>query len=407
MTEAGKLAVYRIKRIYHLFKTGLAKGLVAQVQYGFPEKKLQIFTITGTDGKTTSSTLLYHVLKKAGYKVALLSTVAAYIEDTEIDTGFHVTSPSPDQMFAFLKQMVDTGITHVVMEVTSHGSYQYRNWGIYAQVAGVTNITHEHLDYHVTYEEYVKAKADILKQSKVAILNRDDGSFHKLKKLVDGAAKLDSYSSQDRLYWKVSQAIKNRFPEEYNQMNARLVYTMAGKIGITPEVFISAIESFPGIAGRMQEVVTKKPFRVVVDFAHTPNALKGALLSLRQQLKKQKKQGKLIAVFGCAGLRDRTKRPLMGAVGAELADIAIFTAEDPRTEEVWSIIRQMKEQLLSGHDRVLSIADRKKALEFALTVLAKPGDIVGVFGKGHEKSMCYGTIEYPWSDIQAVQEILE
>ena len=157
----------------------------------------------------------------------------------------------------------------------------------------------------------------------------------------------------------------------------------------------------------MQEVSTKKPFRVVVDFAHTPNALKVSLISLRQQLRKQKKQGKLIAVFGCAGLRDRAKRPMMGAVGAELADIAIFTAEDPRTEEVWSIIRQMKEQLLSGHNRVLSIADRRKAIEFALTVLAKPGDIVGIFGKGHEKSMCYGTIEYPWSDIQAVQEILE
>lgn len=397
---------YQLKRPFHFFKTGLRRGLLGELQFGHPAKKLKIITITGTDGKTTTSTMLYHVLQSAGKKVALLSTVAAYIGDQEIDTGFHVTSPDPWLVQQFLRQVVDAGYEYVVMEVTSHGAYQYRAWGIDPMVAGVTNIDHEHLDYHLNYQNYVEAKALILQKAQKVWINQDDESHYRLKQLLK-KHKTDSYSSSDRLASGVSQAIKDRFPEAYNQMNARLCYRLAQEVGVTSDEFITAIKTFPGVPGRMEWVKTNKKFRVVIDFAHTPQGLESALTALRSELRKQNKPGRLIAVYGAAGLRDPNKRPAMGKIGTTIADLVVLTAEDPRTENVWSIIRQMKENLTENHDKVASIADRKQAIEFALTKLAKPGDIVGIFGKGHEKSMCYGTTEYPWSDRLAVEEILK
>jgi len=397
--------IYRLKRPYHFVKTGLIRGYRAERQFRYPAKQLKIITITGTDGKTTSSTLLYHTLKTAGKRVALLSTVAAYIDDETIDTGFHVTSPDPAQLHGILRKMVDRGIEYVVLEVTSHGAYQYRNWGIHPIIAGLTNITHEHLDYHITYKNYLEAKASILTSAELAIINDDDGSAPMLKRhLRTVHQRFDTYSLQDSIYYKVNEAIKTRFVEAYNHSNARLVYAISQQLGVTNADFIKAIRSFAGIPGRMEEIV-HTPFRVIVDFAHTPQALQSALQALRQQL--PNKQAKLIAVFGCAGLRDTTKRPVMGRIGSELADIAIFTAEDPRTEDVWSIIRQMKEQLTAHHDKIVSIANRGDAIRFALTQVAKKGDIVGIFGKGHEQSMCYGTTEYPWDDRQAVRDIVK
>src|SRR5260221_28136 len=163
--------LYQLKRPFHLLKTGLLKGFPAQVKYKFPARKLKIIAITGTDGKTTSSTLLYHVLQKAGKKVALLSTVAAYIGNEEIDTGFHVTTPDPKALQGFLRKMVDEEYEYLVLEATSHGMYQYRLWGIQPMLAGVTNITREHLDYHVTYDLYLQAKVELLKKAKVAVIN--------------------------------------------------------------------------------------------------------------------------------------------------------------------------------------------------------------------------------------------
>lgn len=396
--------LYRLKRPYHFVKTGLIRGFRAERQFGFPASKLKIISITGTDGKTTSTTMLYHVLKTAGKRVALLSTIAVYIDDEIIDTGFHVTSPDPAQLHELLRKMVDKGIEYVVLEMTSHGAYQYRNWGIYPIIAGLTNITHEHLDYHITYRNYLEAKLDILLSSQLASINEDDGSAPMIKRLLRANhQKFDSYSTSDHLYFKVAQAIKSRFKEAYNHSNARLVYSISQQLGVSNTDYISAIQTFPGIPGRMEEINTI-PFRVVVDFAHTPQALQSALQALREQL--PSKNARLIAVFGCAGLRDTTKRPIMGRIGTELADSVVFTAEDPRTEDVWAIIRQMKEQLTSRHDKITSIANRGDAIRFALTKLAKEGDIVGIFGKGHEQSMCYGTQETPWDDREAVRSIL-
>jgi UDP-N-acetylmuramoyl-L-alanyl-D-glutamate--2,6-diaminopimelate ligase len=397
--------IYRAKRPYHFLKTGLMRGFRVERQLGYPARKLKILTITGTDGKTTSSTMLYHVLKNAGKKVALLSTVAAYVNEETIDTGFHVTSPDPAQLHTLLAKMVEKDIEYVVLEVTSHGMYQYRIWGIDPLIAGVTNINHEHLDYHVTYKNYLEAKGMLLAKAKTAILNDDDQSAPMLKRYLRSVGqRFSTYSTTDKIYYKVKQAIDATFTENYNRMNARLVYSFCQYLGIQNQDFIAAIKTFPGIPGRMEEVATK-PFRVIVDFAHTPQALEAALNTLKKQL--PSKKSKLIAVFGCAGLRDTSKRPLMGRIGTELADHVVFTAEDPRTEDVWSIIRQMKEQLTAHHDKITSIANRGEAITFALSQLAQKDDIVVILGKGHEQSMCYGTTEYPWDDRVFAKEVLD
>lgn len=403
-----KLLLYKTKRFFHLVKTGLLRGLAGELQYGFPSRRLKIIAITGTDGKTTSSTLMYYVLKAAGKKVALVTTVAAYIGDEEIDTGFHVTTPDAGDVQRFMAKMVELGIEYVVLEATSHGLYQHRLWGIYPEIAGYTNITHEHLDYHVTYQEYVTAKALLAKAARHIVINADDvNSYRELKKqLSERSTDISTYSRSDRLPATVSKAITARFDQAYNQMNARLVYKIAKLMKIDDKDYVTGLKEFPGVAGRMQEVGKAKNIRIIVDFAHTPNALESALTSIRKEMKQSKSKGKLIAVFGCAGLRDVQKRPMMGKIGAELADFAIFTAEDPRTEDVWSIIRQMKSELGEKYAKVASIPDRREAINFAVHNVAKSGDIIGIFGKGHEKSMSYGTVEYPWSDITAAQEAL-
>jgi UDP-N-acetylmuramoyl-L-alanyl-D-glutamate--2,6-diaminopimelate ligase len=346
-------------------------------------------------------------LKASGKKVALISTVAAYIGDQEIETGLHVTTPEPAQLQALMARMVKEGMEYLILEFTSHGAYQNRLWGLHPMISGVTNITHEHLDYHLNYQNYLEAKVSFLNKAKIIVLNRDDLSFFRLKRYLPGSFyRILSYGLDDTLPKQITTAIKHRFTEPYNHSNARLAVTIARFLKLDKNAIAQAISQFPGVPGRMQFVPNKRGFEVVVDFAHTPQALSEALTALRQQLNRTSKRGKLIAVFGCASQRDTAKRPMMGKIGVELADLAVFTAEDPRTEDIWCIIREMKEQLESGHDRIVTVIDRAEAIDFAINTLAKKGDIIGIFGKGPEKSMCIGTTEIPWSDVGTVQACL-
>ncbi len=399
--------LYHLKRPYHFVKTGLLNGLVAQIRYGFPQRKLKIIVITGTDGKTTSSTMLYHVLKSAGKQVGLISTVGAYLGDQPLDTGFHVTAPQPREIYKLMRQMISQGFEYLILESTSHGIYQYRTWGIRPEVAGLTNITHEHLDYHVTYENYLLAKVWLLQKSKKAVINADDESFNRVRReLRYFSTEIIEYSHHQSLAPALRKAMTTRFGEAFNHMNSRMVIKMAQELGLSNPEIAQGIETFPGIPGRMQFIPSKKGFQVVVDFAHTPQGLQQSLTALRSQMKKHNWDGDLIAVFGCASQRDRAKRPLMTQIAVDLADKVILTAEDPRHEDVWAIIREMKEQLTSGHQKIMSIADRREAIEFALTTLAGRGDVIGFFGKGHETSMNYNGVEQPWSDEGVVKDVL-
>jgi UDP-N-acetylmuramoyl-L-alanyl-D-glutamate--2,6-diaminopimelate ligase len=391
------------KNLYHF-----CVASVAVVYYGYPAKSLQVIGVTGTDGKTTTSTMIYHLLKSNGYKVALISTVAAYIGNQHLDTGFHVTSPSPGKLQRLIKRIKDQGYTHVVLETTSHGLDQHRLLGTHIQTAVITNITREHLDYHRTYERYLAAKAKIFYSASTAIINADDDSFPQLLSYVPPDTKLITYSSSIHLphsgfdqetHQKLVTIIKTHIPEAYNQANAMAAIT-AALVHKLPFIKIEkALATFPGVPGRMQQIPNRHGINAIVDFAHTPNALEKALVAARKIT-----PGKLIVVFGAAGARDPFKRPLMGDIASQLADEIILTAEDSRHEDVRLIITQIKDGATQNHGHIHAQADRRLAIRQALR-LAQKGDTVIVCGKGHEQSMNLdGKREIPWSDAKVVKE---
>ena len=398
--------IYRLKRPYHFFKTGLGNGLPAQIFTGFPEKKLKIIAITGTDGKTTTSTLVYQFLRTAGFRVALISTVAAYIGDEKIDTGFHVTSPSPSQLYHFMKKMVKEKIEYLVLEVTSQGAYQYRTWGLKPLIAGLTNVDFEHLDYHLNRENYLQAKMLILNSAKTVVVNEDQDIFSTVKRALTRGIKVLTFGKNTRFSANLEKTLRATFSEDYNRLNAYLALTIAKQLKVSDKFLIRALQQFQLPEGRMEIVPTTLPCTMIVDFAHTPQALQGALSNIRRNY--VKKNNKLIGIVGCAGLRDSLKRPRMGKIIASLADIAIFTAEDPRTENVWSIINQMKSDLGDNYQKVISIPNREAALRFALEHYAQNDNVIAIFGKGHEQSMCYdGVTETPWNDIAGAKKIIK
>lgn len=389
----------QLKNLFHLLE-----AIVANIWYGFPARKVKVIAITGTDGKTTTSTLVYTMLKAAGKKVALISTVAAFIGSDEIDTGFHVTTPSSFALQRLLKKISKHNMEYVVLETTSHGIDQNRVWGITPYIAAITNVTHEHLDYHKTFEKYVETKSRLLRLATHAILNEDAAeSYTLLADLLKDHGYVSTTAAE--LSAPVKKATEKRFgAQQYNFENVAIAVKILSLLEISEKPIIKAITEFAGVPGRMQQVSTAHGVRWIVDFAHTPAALEQALKAVQADVKKD---GRVIVIFGCAGLRDHTKRPLMGEIAGELADLVILTAEDPRTEDVWAIIAQIKSGVKPAHvAKIISIPDRGQAIEFASTKLARPGDTILVTGKGHEKSMCYGDVEYPWNDADAIKKTI-
>jgi len=379
----------------------IIKAIVANIYYLFPSKGLIIIGITGTDGKTTTSNLIYQILSDAGFKTGIVSTVNAKIGKKEIDTGFHVTNPGPFQLQKLLREMKEGGCKYVVLEVTSHGLDQHRNFGIKFDIGVLTNITHEHLDYHKTFENYVRAKAKLFENSKVCIINKDYYKF--FKKYIKNGQKIILYD-KSTLNSNLSKYVNTKFKEEYNVMNATAAILTAKESGITEHEIAKGIIAFAGVEGRMQEIKNKRGLKIIVDFAHTPNALENLLLDLK---KTKSKNSKLITVFGCAGERDIQKRPMMAKISSEIADISIFTAEDPRHEKVENIFSQMIKGVKNKNAKIYKIKDRRKAISFAINKIAKKGDIIAICGKGHEKSMNFNGIEYPWLDKEVVESILD
>ncbi|MGB9706666.1 MAG: Mur ligase family protein [Microgenomates group bacterium] len=404
--------IRKLKNLIHLLQ-----AVLANIYWRFPSKKLTVIGVTGTDGKTTTVHLIGHILKESGFRSDLISSVSA--------PGLHTTTPDPWVLQKLLRQMSDRGIKYVVLEATSHGLDQHRLWGVKFHLGVVTNVTHEHLDYHKTYENYLRAKAELFRGVKIAVLNRDDKSFENLKLKIKNS-KLITYGIRSRAdFTPKSFPFETLLPGEYNQYNCLAAIAVSAALGIPPEKIRKAVASFRGVIGRMEEINEGQNFRVIVDFAHTPNGLENVLKTLNSQLvTRNQKTGKLIVVFGCAGLRDVAKRPMMGEIAAKLADIAVLTAEDPRTEDVNEIINQIAEGCLKRGAKegglskwvnwpnlkrklFFRIADRREAIRFAIQKLAKRGDIVVICGKGHERSMCFGKTEYPWSDQKEARKALK
>lgn len=365
-----------------------------------PGSKLTVIGVTGTDGKTTTATLIYEILKAAGYKVSMITSVQAVIAGKTYDTGFHVTTPSAYWVQKYLREAVNHGDTHMVLEVTSHALSQSRVWGVPFQVGVLTNVTHEHLDYHKTFENYLETKLKLLKQSKIVIVNRDDESLY--NQIVSVVRKKTLITFGIHRQAKITPELypfQTNLPGEFNKYNCLAAISATSIFHLSQKTVSSAIKGFSGVPGRM-EVVAKTPFTAIVDFAHTPNALDRALKTVRDETK-----GKLIHVFGSAGLRDSSKRPYMGKKSSEYADEIIITEEDYRTEDVQVIM----DQIASGipvYKKVHKIPNRNDAIAFAFT-LAQKGDTVMITGKGHERSLCRGTVESPWSDQDCVKKLLK
>ena len=406
---------------------------LAAAFYNWPARKLTVIGVTGTDGKTTTSNIIHKILVTAGIRAGMISTVNAVIGDEVLDTGFHVTTPDAHDVQRYLAKMVESGLTHVVLETTSHGWAQHRVDACEFDVAVVTNITHEHFDEHGSYENYRAAKARLfssLEQTKtkpmgnprLGVINRDDRSFEFLNELIktrklsygigdssDVRAEDVEYSSAGIKFTAVSNGFRVGIESElvgaYNISNclAALTVTVYG-LGIAPETAARGVASLDGIPGRMEQINLGQNFITIVDFAHTPNALKVTLEAGRKMTR-----GRVISIFGSAGLRDKEKRRMMAETSIELADLSILTAEDPRTESLDGILEEMAEgaRSMGGRegDTFWRIPDRGDAIKFALR-LAKEGDIVLSCGKGHEQSMCFGKTEYLWDDRTAMRAAL-
>lgn len=391
----------KLKNNYHLIQ-----ALIANLYFGSPSKKMTIVGVTGTDGKSTTVNMIYHILKTAGKNVSAISSVNAYIGKKTYDTGFHVTTPSPWQIQKFLNQALESGSQYFVLEATSHGLDQNRLSFIDFNIAVLTNITHEHLDYHKIWDNYLKSKAKLFNNVQTSILNLDDESFNILKKTADG--KLYTYSLNKSADFNLKKyTIKLKVSGDFNKHNALAALAAVSAVNINKKTAINTLSKFQGLKGRMDNLDLGQDFQVIIDFAHTPNSLKQALLTLNSKLLIL--NSKLIAVFGAAGERDKEKREIMGQIAAQYASISILTAEDPRSENTRDICDQIAKGLIKEGKKqdkdFYIIGERIKAIKFAVNY-AKNGDVVGLFGKGHEKSMCFGKKEIPWDEFKVAKNAI-
>lgn len=387
-----------INNSYHL-----SQAILGNLIWGFPSRKMTVIGVTGTDGKTTTVNMIYQILKDAGKKVSMVSTIKAVINGQAHQMGLHVTSPHPFTLQKFAKRAYQQGDEYFVLEVTSHALDQYRSWGVKFDIGVITNITHEHLDYHKTFTNYLKAKLKLINNSRVAIVNQQ---LLKLKDFPKNRTETLTFGLQSGDFNQREIKLKLKLKGNYNIENALAALACAYSLGVDKRIAQRSLENFQNLIGRMEEIKHKKGFKIVIDFAHTPNGLTQVLQSLRSQIK----LGKLIAIFGSAGKRDVEKRYLMGQIAGKLADLVIITAEDPRGELEainQSIIAGVKESGKTLGEDLFVIDDRQMAINFAISKLAQKNDIVGIFGKGHERSINLdGRTELPWSDRAAVNRAL-
>lgn len=394
-------------------------AFLASRMFGMPSEGLEIIGVTGTDGKTTTTSLIYHILKSTRRKVAMISTVEARIGRKSLDTGFHVTAPDPFPLQKLLRRIRSQKIRYVVLEVTSHGLDQFRFFPIKPRVAVLTNITHEHLDYHGSYVNYRASKLRLFKNSEHAVINKDQPDFAVINAalpkvmfstyslIADSQIKPTDVNYEDNQTTFKLGNITYRSPltGRYNLYNVLAAVSTALILEIPPIDIKRALATFPGVKGRLEKIENDRGINTYVDFAHTPNALKEVLTNLKA---KKKPSEKLIVVFGSAGLRDPSKRPLMGKYAGELADKIVITCEDPRTEDPMVIAEQITSGMArKDQKKVVVELDRAKAIDTAINVLANRGDWVVSCGKGHENSMNLdGFEETPWSDQDAMQKAL-
>lgn len=397
---------------------------IAAEFYGHPGRELTTIGLTGTDGKTTTASLITWILRESGIRTGLIGTLGMQFGDGNQQSLGHQTTPESHLVQGFLRQMVEVGTKAVVIEATSHGLHMHRLDGTPFDIAGVTNITHEHLEYHKTLENYRAAKGILIKRVAdghgTVVLNADD----------EGAMSLEGLTANARLHTYGSTVLADVHSEnvvvrnsgiqfdlvasdseyhvelpmlgEFNVYNALCAISVCEAAGVPIQQSIEALTRAPGVPGRMHQIDAGQPFSVVVDYAHTPASLEKILTLLRSLTT----DGNVIVVSGSAGERDVAKRPLQGKVMADLADIVVITSEDPRNENPANILSDIAAGVEDRSTEIHVIEDRREAIALAFN-RAAPGDVVLLAGKGHETSIIWGFEHLPWDEAAVARDLLE
>lgn len=390
----------------------VALGQVASAFYGHPSRRLKLVGVTGTNGKTTTATLLYRMFRRLGYKAGLISTVVYCVDDREIPSTH--TTPDSIRLNAMMAEMVEAGCDYCFMEVSSHSLVQHRTAGL-AFVGGIfSNITHDHLDYHKTFAEYIRAKKlffDGLPAGAFALTNADDRNGMVMVQNTKATVKTYALQSFADFRCRIVETLLDgmllnldgsevwvKFLGRFNAYNLTSVYATALLLDARRDEVLRILSDLTSVDGRFEPIHSKEGVTAIVDYAHTPDALQNVIGTINEI---RKKDQRLYVVVGCGGNRDATKRPEMAKIAVDGSDMAVLTSDNPRLEEPGAIIEQMKSGL-EPSARYLAITDRREAIKAAVA-LARPGDIILVAGKGHETYQDVGGVKHHFDDREEVR----
>ena len=390
------------------------QGLVASIKYHHPAKHLRVIGVTGTNGKTTTCFMIWHMLRQAGYKVGLMTTVAYGINQLKPELG-HMTMVDANTLNARIRAIADQGAEFLVLEVTSHGLAEYRTLGIPFEIAVFTNLTHDHLDYHKTLTNYRNAKGKLFQKAQFSILNADDAATKYYKTLAKDYITYGINHGENRAksiklhvngvdYSCGDMNISTSIPGKFNVYNSLAAALVGKKMGLTNQQIEDGISTLTSVEGRMNIIDAGQPFTVIVDYAHAPDALEQVFESVKGH------QGRIISVHGGAGRRDPSTRVIRGRILADHSDIVIITEDDSRDEDSALIAAEFIKGA-TEHGKVLGKdlfqeLDRRQAIKLALSQ-ARPGDLVLILGKGHEKSILRADGPHAFNDADVAKSLLK
>ena len=404
----------------------LVESIIMNARYGFPGRKLRVIGVTGTNGKTTTSTMIHRMLHEAGIKVALLTTVATGIGDDIVPQSEHITTAKAGVLQRRLREFADAGVEWVVVETSSHSLAQHRVWGVPYEIGVMTNITIDHLEYHRTFERYVEAKRQLFvlankRGLRAGVVNADDPSAKKFVQSIQNpttygiksgdvrASKISlaaDHSTYAAKIGKDTYKMRVNIPGEFNVSNSLAALCVGRILGLSVAQIEKGIAATRQVEGRMNVIDAGQPFKVIVDFASTPDAFENFFQSVRPLTK-----GKLIAVFGSAGRRDEAKRPLQGEIAGRYADVVVLTEEDDRDVDGEEILEEMavgaRKSGKKDGKTLHKVLNREEAIGFAMTLARSKDDVVVLLGKGHEKTIERLDGEHPWNEAEVARAALE
>jgi len=398
--------------------TNTALAFMAANYFGNPSEKLKLVGVTGTNGKTTIASLLFQLFQKAGFKVGLLSTVKIMVDETE----YNATHTTPDSITTnhYLNEMIEAGVTHCFMEVSSHGIHQKRTEALHFVGGIFTNLSHDHLDYHPTFAEYRDVKKsffDSLPKTAFALSNIDDKNgpvmlqntvarkrTYALKTYADFKAQILESQLSGLLLKVNDNEVWVKLIGTFNAYNVLAIYGTAVELGMDSLEALRLLSDLESVSGRFQYIISEGNITAIVDYAHTPDALDNVLKTINDI---RTKNEQLITVVGCGGNRDKTKRPIMAKIATDLSDKAILTSDNPRNEDPEVILDEMEKGVEpQNYKKMLRITDRKQAIKTACQ-LAQPNDIILIAGKGHETYQEINGVRHHFDDMETIKEILD